>query len=384
MARNFGYSQIKAQSGFTLIEFSIVLMIGGLLLVAGLSLYRVYFIKDTLDATKETHKSLEEALLNYVNENQRLPCPAGPARLSSAAQYGTEDVGGCGVDVTGALNGGVLARPPAGPNQVLIGTIPFRALGVREALTRDGYGRRLTYAVTRALTLSGSMPTGSPFPAGLIRVNNASGVELTNPTARARYVIVSHGANGRGAYARNGSRSACPTTAVSPTEKENCDDDNQSIFVIDYAQKNYDDVISYDFLVNASSRPPLCSGSGALQWDGVQWTCKNGMLPAAIAQINNGVLEPGSINVAGIAWNASGKVCRVRVSWGTPMSSDTKYGVTLGWSEEEPRGAVEDCCITDIVAKDRNGVELEYTSSGSDNNCRALYPSWLTVVAYDF
>lgn len=273
---------VKANAGFTLIEFSIVVLIAAVLLAAGLSLYRVQLVQHTFDVTEETHEALQKAMLNFIDDNQRLPCPAGPNRPSSNMQYGMEDVAGCGTAGAYTLNGGVASSPPGGPatgpsgNRVLIGVIPFRTLKVKEALTRDGYGRRLTYAVTKDLTRPNSMPIGSPFPDGTIRVENAFGVPLTTT---ARFVSVSHGANGRGAYVRNGARVSCPTPAVSPTERKNCDDDNSNVFVADFAQDDYDDMVSYDFTNNSSLLPPLCMGNNALQWDGVQWVCTQSKAP---------------------------------------------------------------------------------------------------------
>jgi hypothetical protein len=87
------------------------------------------------------------------------------------------------------------------------GGVPTRALKLSDDYMYDGWGRRFRYAVDPTVTKSAALPatqscTSPVTPdASAITVNDATGATRTTAGA---YALISHGANGHGAYTSNG------------------------------------------------------------------------------------------------------------------------------------------------------------------------------------
>ena len=132
----------RQMHGFTLIELAIVIALIGLLLGGGSMLIEPLLNKNRRGDTKARLNLIEDALTLYAANNDDLPCPSDPA-------LGPGD----------AANGG---ESPPGifcTNIVAVGGVPWRALGLSEADVLDGWGRRVTYAVTGSLAVQ----TGTPL-----------------------------------------------------------------------------------------------------------------------------------------------------------------------------------------------------------------------------
>lgn len=120
-----------AQSGFTLVELAIVLVIVALLL--GGMLISLSTQQDIANA-KETEKRLNDfrdAILGFATIQQRLPCPAIAGATGIESQAG---VGACTDNFSGFL--------PA----ITLGIAPTDAQGY----AIDAWGNRVRYAVTNA------------------------------------------------------------------------------------------------------------------------------------------------------------------------------------------------------------------------------------------
>lgn len=180
------------QHGFSLVELAVVLVIVALLsggLMFGLSAQRD---AAALQDARHQLDTVKEALLGFAMANGRLPCPA-PANLPNTD-----------------ANAGRSPAPPC-DNALQHGVIPWVTLGLPET---DPWGNRLTYfgsnrftgALTGGAQASFTMSTGvPPDNTGLADIRNLAGSTVAIETAA---VVVSHGANGAGAYRQDGSKIA--------------------------------------------------------------------------------------------------------------------------------------------------------------------------------
>jgi len=130
---------IHKESGFTLIEMAIVIIITGLIIIALINAYLTwnYILKSS--KTKETIEVITDAMSAYASRNYRIPCPASPA-AAGPEPFGAEI--GSGAD-TSELNG-----CPANSE----GILPFVTLGLDASFAVDGWGRYFTYQVSPQFT----------------------------------------------------------------------------------------------------------------------------------------------------------------------------------------------------------------------------------------
>lgn len=175
--------------GFTLVQVSIILIVASLVLVNLLPSTRTNLTANNTSVTRMN--AIMTALRGYEAANARLPCPADasqPINSTSygvaAANYGTGSPGNC-------TGGSPAANFVDTTNQVAIGMVPVRALGLSNDYALDGFGRDFTYAVDTNATscFSGTLT-------GQIAVYDAGqGANVNTVTA-----IVSHGPDGHGAW----------------------------------------------------------------------------------------------------------------------------------------------------------------------------------------
>jgi type II secretory pathway pseudopilin PulG len=256
------------QAGFSLVEITLVLVIAALALGTGLSLLTARAAQARIDSTRVKTEAVRQALVNFVAQNSRLPCPAAPGLVRGVANYNVErrnpaPVGGEVCILASGLTNNIGGPAPAGVSR---GTVPCTTLGLPEDTCIDAWGMRLTYFVQNTairLTLNtvsgmrGSMtvhsfvPPAAAAPAnGLAPTGNqinacsaTAGDNACNLAAVA--MIISHGANLGGGFPPT-SAAALPTAgAVSNYELENTDDDIQFIQndYIEQGASSFDDIV---------------------------------------------------------------------------------------------------------------------------------------------
>jgi hypothetical protein len=151
-------------------------------------------------ATKAKQSRIKDALVAYLGAHSRLPCPDDPG---TGGITGTEDpVGGpC----------------PAGS----FGVVPWVTLGLGRDVAEDDWGNFFSYQVYAGA--SASCPgTGIDWTdsdcfgegkSGSIVIDGGSvAVPDPSPTTSVIVALVSHGPNGLGAWTRQVTRNASPTT----------------------------------------------------------------------------------------------------------------------------------------------------------------------------
>jgi prepilin-type N-terminal cleavage/methylation domain-containing protein len=197
--------------GYTLIELSVVLVIISLLTAGGLTLGAGMVNQAAHIDTGKILNQIDQSLRDYYAVNGHLPCPAVRDLAITHADFGREVNGGsCTINsqITGTFYS----------NDVHIGMIPVRALGLSDRAASDKYGNRILYAVTRQLTDASTFGGDD----GAIQVLPATGPEILNDAA---YFVWSAGKDHKGAplYTTGAIPTACAGVAL---DAENCDNDN--------------------------------------------------------------------------------------------------------------------------------------------------------------
>lgn len=221
---------IRFSQAFTLIEVAVVLFIVSLVLTGIISVANTQMANGRIAASKQRSTAIKAALINFIANNNRLPCPANPALPSSNASYGIEATtpGTC----TGAVNFG------AGAAANSRGVIPWVTLGLADDIALDGWGRRFSYQVRLTQTVATQISDKSWT--GNISILNAAAGAVINPTNLAVVIILSHGENGAGAYLPyTGTRINPALTGAD--EQENTDND------LNFVDKNYSENIANPF-----------------------------------------------------------------------------------------------------------------------------------------
>jgi prepilin-type N-terminal cleavage/methylation domain-containing protein len=213
--------------GFTLIEVVVVMLIFSVVIAMVAVMTRGVTAAQKRSLTATRMATVEAALIQFVLQQKRLPCPANGALPSTDANAGLEvgwhTTNGC----TGTMQNGV---------------VPWRAVALTDVEISDGWERRLTYRVYPALGATNGMDMSWCDPAGTentgvvpracnplclstalgactppahflgttkgIAIRNVAGTVLMDPAGTpntgAAYVLISHGESGGGGYLNTG------------------------------------------------------------------------------------------------------------------------------------------------------------------------------------
>jgi prepilin-type N-terminal cleavage/methylation domain-containing protein len=189
------------QSGFSLVELAVVIFIIGLIASMSFGAFKAQMVNASIRATKTNQDSIKDALVAYLGKNRRLPCPA------------IDNLGGNGRDS---------AVIPPSNCKTYFGLVPYQELGLTKNIAMDGWDNFFTYGVspqwtatlapaTTTQTATITNTAGSAFNVGNIgviivqdRIQTPSSTPPILPNAAA--IILSHGANGMGAYTAKGTQ----------------------------------------------------------------------------------------------------------------------------------------------------------------------------------
>jgi prepilin-type N-terminal cleavage/methylation domain-containing protein len=232
----------RKPGGFTLIEIAVVLLIFGMILAMAAAITRGVVASQKRSLTATRLAGVDAALVQFVQQQRRLPCPADGTTPSSNTNAGTEGARNAATGCTGNQQNGV---------------VPFRLLGLSETDVTDGWDRRLTFRIDPTLAADGRLDMSWCDPAGQegtptfpavtqcnvtcvsttlttctpprtflatkgLQVRNVAGATLMDPAAPAltgaAYVLISHGETGGGAFVNSGALTA--STLADGTEEQ--------------------------------------------------------------------------------------------------------------------------------------------------------------------
>lgn len=210
------------QSGFTLVEIAIVLIIVGLMIGGLITPLSMQLEQRKVAETQKAMEEAREALLGYALRNGYLPCPAISASNGLEARNGSHCAG-----------------------ERRSGYLPWATLGVGKL---DGWNHLFRYSVTPAFSDSGTLFNLSTARDITVATRDSGG-QLVAATAvnDIPAVIVSHGKNGFGGSNELGGLIA-NAGANNTDEQLNAGSDTQ--FVSRYASDSptaaggaYDDIV---------------------------------------------------------------------------------------------------------------------------------------------
>lgn len=203
------------QSGFTLIELAIVLVIIGVLAGAFLSTLGARIETTRRAEAKKEMEVIKQALYGYAmsQTNPHLPCPDCRATSSSSSCPSTGNTLNDGIEDRDAATGLCDTNND-------VGNIPWQTLGLGSG---DPWGDRYSYWVSSSAADSAGFALGPPGPAmtNKATIQTRVGNTLTNISTSAVAVIETQGKDGYGGISvKNITR---PTGSGNVDEKDNLD-----------------------------------------------------------------------------------------------------------------------------------------------------------------
>lgn len=220
----------RIQTGFTLVELAIVLVIVALLtsgLLMGITAQRTS--AENTDAQRQL-ETIREALLGFAMANGRLPCPANPL-IATNNGAGSEEWACSPLDCSTSDRVCALEY----------GTVPWSTLGLPET---DPWNNRFTYFVgkefanplTQSEKNNGVRTRFALDLEGRANIENGLGHTIASKIPA---VIVSHGSRNAGAYRSTGDQ----ISGATGDELENA---NSTLTFISRVQsENFDDFLNW-------------------------------------------------------------------------------------------------------------------------------------------
>ena len=206
----------KNESGFTLIELSVVLAVFSAIAVNAITTKNELVV--AAKAEKETQIKIEKIksyLDKFAVENGFYPCPADGTLPFENADFGVAQAGvsagECKVKEVGAagVNYDSGESVTNAGNNVYMGGVPVKALGLSPDAATDEWGRRIMYAVSGTDTDSSLF--GTNFFSHIVILNSYdnsfaldSQEEVSKRADFASYALISYGVDGVGAFPHNG------------------------------------------------------------------------------------------------------------------------------------------------------------------------------------
>ncbi len=268
--------QPNTQSGFTLIEMAMVMMIIGMALAAGLSIYARYIDHNKVVDTSSNISLAARAVSDFRARFGRYPCPASLTAARGTPAYGRE--GDCNPNNEFPRTGNTTTDEAPADNAtpgsfadgffversarmidadsdgtpetlpiVVRGSLPFRDLNLPEDFAYDGHNNRLAYAVTRRLAVQ---DTFNPLHGGIAIVDNQGTQEsLLETPDSGLYVVFSHGEDSEGAYSRAG-QPIEPCPGISDVENENCDVSSAEARYVHIRKEGSNDAEQFDDILS--------------------------------------------------------------------------------------------------------------------------------------
>lgn len=234
------------QSGMTLIDMAVFLIVIGLLTVPLIKMYDAWKYAAAQSQTETNIGGINKAIADYYFINGYYPCPAPLNAAPGTAGYGSS-----------FCNTGTTVRT---------GAVPFITLNIPTEMALDGWSNRIKYTVSSSLSGAGTPASafaGTPLTDINIlsfvpfAVDPATGESIQCPGGElpvrpnAHFVLVSSGPKAIGGVSVSGSTVHNCTANGVTVESENCDNDfNFRVSICARSSGNdnnyYDDIVSYN------------------------------------------------------------------------------------------------------------------------------------------
>ncbi len=227
--------------GFSLLEISIVLTVVAVAVGSGVMVFNKYSNESKVSQTEFTMKQVMKAIKQYTLEYGELPCPADITDPQSDANFGLGVTPGT---CTGAISNDNLFK----------GMVPVHTLNIYPSLAMDAWGNRFDYQVVQVATADDALCT--PSGAGCTPKADAGDyVDLqnygkTNFGSSVLVVLLSHGANGFGAYSGRGGSQKGDTNA---NVNEQANNGTAGSLFTSLPYRGFDDIVeiwTFDQLMN--------------------------------------------------------------------------------------------------------------------------------------
>ncbi len=235
------------QSGMTLIDLSIFLMVIGLLTAGLIQTYQVWKYAKAKSVAEDNIGGINKAISDFYYDNFVYPCPAIQNLTPNQAGFGVADCPGTFIAA----------------NNTYSGSVPFVTLKIPMEMSLDGWNNRLRYVVARPLTILPVPATPAttitvqrflPRTLTLPRINCPGTMDLDRTNVH--FILLSHGPKGIGAFTTGGTQvEACPTGGGAPRDAENCDGD-ATFFDSVCARGDQEGIGYYDDIFSADDSLP--------------------------------------------------------------------------------------------------------------------------------
>lgn len=252
------HTTLSKADGFSLIGLAIGLVVVSLLVTPLLAMYQV-----TVQDKKTSHNlsnlsKIKDNINFYVVHNGRYPLPASLLADPTSATYGTEALGTIeSCDDWPTANG--ICRT-VGADPILIGAVPFNALGINPDFAHDYWNMKILYAVTESQT--STYTTG----AGRVEVQAFDTADnLVTVDNNIDMILVSHGQTNAGAYTQNGDLALDCPGAGNSTDRENCNFDG--IFVLKSNNTAFPEIGSFSSVQGPRFYDDLTESQGSVPVD---------------------------------------------------------------------------------------------------------------------
>lgn len=217
--------QHQGSRGFTLLELSIVLLIISVIVGSTFAIANRMASQKKTEATQENLDRIEAALLAFRTANNRLPCPADGSLNPDHPNYGIEAVNPdpnnatCtgstpAANFTSAQH---VSKTDLGTSlplrtRVVGGMVPIVTLGLDKKFALDGYSNKISYHIDAQATETAAFShyTSSNAKCFDVVIDDSRTLAADNDinyiAFHAVYALISHGADGHGAFSQGGAR----------------------------------------------------------------------------------------------------------------------------------------------------------------------------------
>ncbi len=231
---------IKNIKGFSLLELAIVLTIVAIIVSISVPGLNSQLSTQEIANTKQRLETISKSLETYRTLYGKYPCPSLPNLAANDSNYGVATsncYSACPASlscVTNPVNASLMSMAQ--------GSVPFKTLGLPEAISIDGYKSKFTYAVDARFT----QDENNCEVNGELIVSDYNNNTISN---KAAFVLVSHGSDQKGARTPE---SGVITNVCDASAKDGANCDNNTTFRASEITKSntstsyYDDLITYN------------------------------------------------------------------------------------------------------------------------------------------